>query len=111
MRSFLILMQPCAAVHCLDSLGWESLPHSADGVSQRVIVGIDVIAEFMVFEPMPQAFHHVELRTVRRQRQQRDVGRHPQMPRGMPAGIVQHQHPVPLGPRATPTHRTRPSAG
>ena len=72
------------------------MPHGAYRVGQIVIVGVDAVAELVVLDPVPQAFHDIQLRRVGWQRQQRDIGWHIELPGGVPAGIVQHEHHVPI---------------
>ncbi len=91
-------MQPCAAADGLDSLGREALIHGADCIGQFVVVGVDIIAELMIFDPMPQPFHDVQFRRVGRQRKQRDVGRNLQSPARVPPGVVQNKNHVPIRP-------------
>ena len=67
------------------------MPHSADRIGQVVVVRVDAIAELVVFDPVPQAFHDVQFGRMGGQWQQRDVFWHIQPAGSVPAGVVQNK--------------------
>ena len=60
-----------------------------------IVVGFeDLIREPVVAQELPDVFLRIELRTVRRQRDQGDVGRHDVPARQMPAGLSDEKRRV-----------------
>lgn len=57
----------------------------------------DAVAEPVVAHELPEVLDRVESGGARRQRQQGDVGRHSELPGGVPAGLIEQQDGVCAG--------------
>lgn len=66
-------------------------------VEEFVVVAIGSVGPAVAAEVVPQVFDAVEFRRVRRQRDQRDVGRHHEVVSAMEAGSVPDQGGVNIG--------------
>lgn len=72
----------------------EAAPMAAAVTDDVVVVLEHAIGEPVVAHEMLDALHHVQLRTLRRQRQQRDIVRHCDVAGEVPPGLIQEQHGV-----------------
>ena len=57
----------------------------------------DPVVEPVVAHELPHVLDRVEFGRTGRQRQQGDVGRHDELPSGVPAGLIEDQHGVGAG--------------
>ena len=63
-------------------------------IDDVVVVSEDAVGEPVVAHELPDVFHHVQLGTFRRQRQQRDVGWRGDLSGEVPSGLIEQQHGV-----------------
>jgi len=75
----------------------------AEGVEERVAGAEQFAARVVVAEPPPEPLDRVGLGAVRRQEPEDDVGRHRQIARPVPAGVIDHQHDALAGSAAAIT--------
>ena len=78
-------------------LGGEPVPGFAGGVDD-VVVGLeDTVGEPILAQILPDVLDRVELRRARGQPNRRDVGRHSQLGRRVPAGAVEDENGLRVG--------------
>ena len=70
----------------------EAVPGVAAVIDDVDVAGEDTVRQPVVPHELPDVLHHVQLGTLRRQRQQRDVVRHRDLIREVPSGLVEQQH-------------------
>ena len=74
--------------------GCEHSEVTASGVGDGVVVVVQPQREKALLHVLPQPLDRVELGRVGRQRDERDVGRHPQCIRAVSSGLVEDQDDV-----------------
>lgn len=83
----------CDGAHDI-RLGDECPPSVAAGFDNGVVVLEDPIREEILAQILPDIFDRIQLRRIRRQRQQRHVCWNSKVGRAMPTGAVKHEHGV-----------------
>ena len=76
----------------MEPLGGEFVPRAAERLDHRAVVGEKPVTEMALTQIQPDTLDRVQLGGVRRQRHQGYVLRHPQLPAGVPARLVQGHH-------------------
>jgi len=61
-------------------------------IDDVVVIAEDAVGKPVVAHELPDVLHDVELRTFRRERQQRDVIRHGDVAGEVPPGLIEQQH-------------------
>ena len=89
-------MRPFAQSDGHDAPGLiDELVPGVAAVVDEVVVGFeDAVREPVVAHELPDVFDRVELGAFRRQRQYGDVGRHDELARQVPAGLIDQEHGV-----------------
>src|SRR5215211_2591998 len=72
--------------------GTERVPGGAERVHDGLLALVQAEGEVALPQVQPDPFRRAQLGRVGRQRQQRDLGRHPQGLRAVPAGLVEQEH-------------------
>ena len=82
-----------------DQIGVEAVlaPRGFGHLEEFVVVAVGSVGPAVAAERVPEVFDAVEFRRVRRQRDERDVGRHLQVVSAMEAGSVPDQGRVNIG--------------
>jgi hypothetical protein len=79
-------------------VGWQLVPRGAGGAEPFVIVLVDTITQVMAAQLGPPPLHGIQFRAIRRPVQQSQVRRHFPSLGPVPAGAVQPQDHLPVGP-------------
>ena len=89
-------MSPIAEAdrHDDPGLGDELVPGIAAVIEDGVIGGEDPVGEPVVAQELPEVLDRVQLRAFGRQWQEDEVGRHDELVRQVPPGLVEQQHGV-----------------
>jgi hypothetical protein len=72
----------------------EASPSLAGGINDSLVVVMQPMREEALLEVEPHALDGIELRRIGRQGHERDVGRHAERARVMPAGLIKHHDDV-----------------
>jgi hypothetical protein len=75
----------------------EPVPGVAAVIDDIVVAAEDAVREPVVPHELPGVLDRVQLRALRRQRDERDVGRHLELVRQVPSGLIKQQHGMCMG--------------
>lgn len=75
----------------------KAVPSEAAMIDDIVVGFEDAVRKPVVAHELPDVLDRVEFGTPRRQRHERDIGRHDQLGRSMPPGLVEQDHSVSAG--------------
>src|SRR4030095_12860607 len=90
------LRDPGVGAKRLDAagLGGEAPPSLAGGIDDSLVIVMQPVREEALLEVEPHPLDRIELRRIGRQGHERDVGRHAERARVMPAGLIKHHDDV-----------------
>ena len=75
-------------------LSLQPIPSIAAVIEQSIVVVEHAVGQPVIAEILPDVLLWVQLGTLRRQRHDSDIGRHHELVREVPTGLVEQQHRV-----------------